>query len=278
MSKLNVPGATLHYEKIGSGPLLLCVSGGNGSLEVWQRLSHEFRDRFTTVSYDRRGFSRSTLSGAQDYEHRLQRDADDAAALIQHLSPDEPATVLGSSSGAIVSLELLRRHPDAIRLLVCHEPPLFNLLPNRGETIKKQHEIYDTYRRGGMAPAMEEFADLIKAGPERPFLIHAFDAGSGPYAAPNGIYWMEREVLHYPMADLKSEMFQPYRSRLLPVNAELSDREAGQYVANVTLTKELGLELVHMPGAHMGYATHAKQFAEALLNALKEKDGFYDKL
>ena len=278
MSKFEVPGATLHYESTGSGPLLLCVSGGGGSYEVWLRLSKELSDRFTVVSYDRRGFSRSHLSGEQDYEHRLQRDADDAAALIQHFSPDEPATVIGSSSGAIVSLELLRRHPDLIRVLVCHEPPAFKLQANTDEIFAKQQDIYDTYRRSGIPPAMEKFADLIKANAEKPFLMKSFEAGAGTYNFVNGMYWLEREFLVYPMTDFTSKMFQPYRTKLLPANAELTDHDTCQYQANVTLAKDLGLELVHLPGAHVGYASHAKQFAVVLMDALKEKDGFYGNL
>lgn len=53
MPELDVPGAILHYEAIGSGPVLLCIHGGDGSGEIWRRLSGELRDRFTVVFYDR---------------------------------------------------------------------------------------------------------------------------------------------------------------------------------------------------------------------------------
>ena len=54
-----------------------------------------------------RGFSRSYLSGSPDYKHRIETDADDAARLIKYISPRKPSTVIGNSSGAIVSLKLL---------------------------------------------------------------------------------------------------------------------------------------------------------------------------
>jgi pimeloyl-ACP methyl ester carboxylesterase len=44
---------------------------------------------------------------------------------------DEPAYVFGNSSGAIIGLELGARHPGQVRTLVAHEPPLFELLPDR---------------------------------------------------------------------------------------------------------------------------------------------------
>lgn len=35
MPELEVPGATLHYQVVGEGPLLLTISGANGSFEIW---------------------------------------------------------------------------------------------------------------------------------------------------------------------------------------------------------------------------------------------------
>ena len=120
MTYLEVPGASLYYESVGQGPMLLCISGGDGSCESWRGFAEFLKDHFTVVMWDRtstlafcladdidanvssgRGFSRSHLNGSQDYEHRLETDADDAARLIEHVSPREPATVIGNSSGPL---------------------------------------------------------------------------------------------------------------------------------------------------------------------------------
>jgi pimeloyl-ACP methyl ester carboxylesterase len=56
MPKLTVPGAELYYETTGLGPLLVMVSGANGSVELWQPFIAHVKAHFTVCSYDRRGF------------------------------------------------------------------------------------------------------------------------------------------------------------------------------------------------------------------------------
>src|SRR2546429_8720630 len=107
MSPLRVPGAQLFYGVGGEGPLLILIPGARGEGEVSRPLAHALAAQYQVVIYDRRGFSQSSLDGPQDYDHRLDTDADDVRRLIEHLT-DQPATVFGSSSGAIVALEVIR--------------------------------------------------------------------------------------------------------------------------------------------------------------------------
>ncbi|HXC27237.1 MAG TPA: alpha/beta hydrolase [Stellaceae bacterium] len=97
---LEVPGARLYYETRGAGPLLLLIPGANGDANGFPPLADRLAAEFTVVTYDRRGYTRSILDGAQDYAHRLETDADDTRRLIEHLAA-EPATVFGTSSGAV---------------------------------------------------------------------------------------------------------------------------------------------------------------------------------
>ncbi|HLM20172.1 MAG TPA: alpha/beta hydrolase, partial [Propionibacteriaceae bacterium] len=127
MSILEVPGARLYYETHGSGPLMLMVPGASGAGDGFKRVRQHLAVHYTAVTYDRRGFSRSNLEGPQDYDCRLETDADDAWRLIEHLH-DEPATVFGASSGAIVALQLLTRHPSVVRTLLPFEPPAVRVL------------------------------------------------------------------------------------------------------------------------------------------------------
>lgn len=111
-SEILLTAVDLYYETIRSGPLILLITGADGRDQVWRPLAEHLAAKYTVVNYDRRGYSQSIISGAQDYENRLATDADDAAALIAHLSPDLGATVVGNSSGAIVGLNVLLRHPE----------------------------------------------------------------------------------------------------------------------------------------------------------------------
>ncbi|KAM0715538.1 hypothetical protein Q7P37_009036 [Cladosporium fusiforme] len=254
MPELDAPGALLHYEAVGSGPVLFCIHGGDGSGEIWRRLSGELKDRFTVVFYDRRGFSQSYLTGAQDYAHRLETDADDAALLIKHVSPTAPATVIGNSSGAIVALKLLARHPEIIHTLLAYEPPAYRFLPDA-------------------EPAFERFLELVKAdeGMKMAMQNMRMDDVGRNY---NVLDWMEREVLYYPGAawDVDVEL-RPYREKLILVNGELSNEEASRVRANVALAGMLGSEVVIFPGGHVGHASHAEDFARRLVEVLEARGG-----
>jgi acetyltransferase/esterase len=86
MSTLDVPGAILHYETQGSGPVLVLISGANGEAGIFKSLADALQDAFTVVRYDRRGFSDSRLTNAQEEgDRRLTADGNDVASLLTHL-------------------------------------------------------------------------------------------------------------------------------------------------------------------------------------------------
>src|SRR5712691_7434311 len=148
MSTLKVPSAQLSYEVTGEGPLLILIPGAAGVGEVFRQVVDELAARYQVVTYDRRGFSRSSLDGPQDYDHRLSTDADDVRRLIEHLT-DKPATVFGSSSGAMVALEVLIHSPERVQTVVVHEPPTVSLLPDAAKWQAFFDGVYDTYREAG---------------------------------------------------------------------------------------------------------------------------------
>ncbi|MEU0486292.1 hypothetical protein ABZ260_44925, partial [Streptosporangium sp. NPDC006013] len=74
---LKVPGATLHYEVRGTGPVLLLICGGVYDAAGYAALAGQLADRYTVVSYDRRGNSRSPLDGPPEQQsidaHHIRR-------------------------------------------------------------------------------------------------------------------------------------------------------------------------------------------------------------
>jgi len=113
--------------------------------------------------------------------------------------------VFGSSSGAIVALDLLTRHPDRVTTVIAHEPPLVELVPD-GPAVKTVFdEVYATWQREGGEAAMREFATKIfgempPAGrPRRPVpscrspivdMMARIQANLG--------FWMEHGAPHVP--------------------------------------------------------------------------------
>ncbi|WP_436764542.1 alpha/beta fold hydrolase, partial [Streptosporangium sp. V21-05] len=110
--------------------LLIC--GGVYDAAGYASLAQRLADRYTVVTYDRRGNSRSPLDGPPESQS-VETHADDAHRVLVEagVTAADPAYVFGNSSGAIIGLELAARHPERVRVLVAHEPPLFELLPDR---------------------------------------------------------------------------------------------------------------------------------------------------
>lgn len=280
MPTLEVPGASLSYTVHGSeGPFILLIAGALGTGAHFAPLvsplvSHGFR----VITYDRRGFSRSTLVGGQDYAHRLERDADDAAALISHLrssSDPEPAYVFGNSSGAIVALAMLRRHRDLVTRVVSHEPPLFHALPDEHATVARDstRATYDLYRQSGVETAMRPFAEKFLLPEELAALAGAGALGStDPDQAriqfSNTMYWFERELCQYPETPVHLDELEQCKDKLINAVGEQSMTLPAGVVAQA-LARSLGQDVLILPGGHVGYVAHPNGFAAKVVGAVK---------
>jgi pimeloyl-ACP methyl ester carboxylesterase len=264
-SILEVPGAALYYETYGSGPLMLMIPGATGSADGFRAVTEHLAADYTVVIYDRRGFSRSQLRGAQDYERRLETDADDARRLIEHLS-GEPATVFGSSSGATVALEVLTHHPPVVRTLVPYEPPVIRQLPDGGrEMLSFFYGLYDLYRQSGTGPAEVKFRERALSESDR---RHAPPApGPGAPILVNTTYWFERELRQYPPVDLDLRALRARAERIVPVVGRES-RGYPAHEATMGLARRLHRDVTELPGGHLGHLTQPAEFARELLQAL----------
>jgi acetyltransferase/esterase len=231
MSTLNVPGATLYYEVSGDGPLLIMTPGAAGTGQVFRPLLGPLAERYQMVTYDRRGFSRSELDGPQDYDHRLDTDADDVRRLIEQLtdkrsSPvDRPAVVFGNSSGAIVALEVLIRYPEQVDIVVAHEPPVVNLLPDAAKWRTFFDEVYDTYRQSGVTKAMHQFANGTLGSEDSKVLARNMKLHTNEQNLANATYWMEHELRQYPRVKLDLDALATHTRQLMLVGGRDSQHQ-----------------------------------------------------
>lgn len=121
----------LYYEVRGDGPAVLLIPGASGDAGHFTRTAKRLADEFTIITYDRRGNSRSAATNDPVAAAAMSAQADDAAALVRAAGFDN-AVVVGTSGGAIITLELLIRRPEVVKGAVVHEPPLLSLLPQAG--------------------------------------------------------------------------------------------------------------------------------------------------
>ena len=146
-------GVALAYEERGSGPLVLLVHGmaddAAGIAELAGTLSSEAR----VIAYDRRGYGRS--GAPVPYERTtVEEQAEDAAALLRRLDAG-PAVLWGADFGALVCLDLCKRHRALVRAAVLVDPPLFAFSRLATEALADERAVLeDALRSGGPQAAV----------------------------------------------------------------------------------------------------------------------------
>jgi pimeloyl-ACP methyl ester carboxylesterase len=158
---LDVPSAALTYDirtnDSSTEPTLLLIGSPMGAAGFGTLAGH-FADR-TVVTYDPRGVERSRRTDDAT-ESTPDEHADDLYRLITALRAG-PVDLFASSGGAVNALALVGRHPEQVRILVAHEPPTAQVLPDRESALAAAEDIHDTYQRSGIGPAMGKFIALV---------------------------------------------------------------------------------------------------------------------
>jgi pimeloyl-ACP methyl ester carboxylesterase len=261
---LEVPGARLHYEVRGSGPLLL-VLGSPMAAAMFAPLADALADDHTVVTTDPRGIGSSPLADP-DQDSTPDLRADDMAAVLDALGADS-ADVFGSSGGAETGLAMVVRHPRRIRTLVAHEPPLLELLPDATAQHAAIDDIVETFHRDGPGPAWFKF--MVNAG----FDLGAEGAPAGPPQEASA--QAEADAARFFAHELRpGTRWRPDVDALAAAPSRVVvgiGADSGgliTYRTSVALCERLGSEPVEFPGDHGGFLGDPIGFAEALRKAL----------
>jgi pimeloyl-ACP methyl ester carboxylesterase len=265
---LTVPGATLHYEKHGSGPVLLLIPGGAADAGLYAGMAADLATRYTVVSYDPRGLSRSPLDGPlADQEVAVW--SDDARRLLDLLSPHEEVSVLGCSSGAIVAVDLLARHPGRLRRVVAHEPPLLELLDDPAPHRELFAEVREVFRAEGAGPAMARLGEGLGGRPsaeaaEPPPEIQEM----APRMHANLPVFLGHMLVPFSSTVPDLAALRPVARKLVPAAGRDSRAQVPLYGPVARLAELLGSQVVEFPGGHLGAVESPKEFAKELLAVL----------
>lgn len=274
MYTLDLPGANLRYHKVGKGPILILIPGANGTGDIFLPLAERLKEHFTVVAIDRRDYGKSELTkplpevaSNPDSDYRVKRDAQDVATLAQQLSA-EPVYVLGSSSGAIVAMHVLKEHPDVVKEIAFHEPPINTFLPDSNYWKEKNDEIVNMALTEGLQKAMQYFGKTLNIAP--------LDAKSMSQPVSENdedqkvqyermMFWVEYEIRQYTHSDIKLSDLAQYKDKTILFNGTDSKGSFPQDV-NFYINEETGIRLLDIPGGHLGYVQKPDGFAEVLLN------------
>jgi pimeloyl-ACP methyl ester carboxylesterase len=285
---VDTPDVVLHVNRVGEGPVVVLVPGGGGDAAMYQDLVPVLARRFSVITYDRRGNSRSRWKespeapGAlrvQDAQRiDLDAQATDLVAILDHAGLDK-AFVFGSSAGAAITLTLLTSYAHRIAGAVVHELPAIRVLPDAAERQALFDDLARITDREGALPAMLKFAATTMDRPPRLF-EHRFGRKVGAMAIKlSNLFVPKNNDMRrlFGNADLLMRFEVPLFIRYLPDVAALrrtgvrwafgvGQVSGGRYYSRPArqLSAELGVPCLEFPGGHLGYQQHAEEFARRL--------------
>ncbi|MGH1525983.1 alpha/beta fold hydrolase [Leifsonia sp. L25] len=120
----------------------------------FRALASHLPDR-VVVTYDPRGLGRSTRSDGE-VTNTPTTQAEDVHAVIQALGTG-PVDLFASSGGAVTALALVTAHPENVRTLVAHEPPLPGVLPDAEAAERSLDAVHAAYDAKGFGAGMAAF-------------------------------------------------------------------------------------------------------------------------
>jgi hypothetical protein len=153
-------------------------------------------------------------------------------------------------------------HPEDVRTLVAHEPPLVALREDRETAIRVTANIVETYQRAGYGPAMAKFIQLVMVqGPLPDDYLDKPAPGPAQFGLPTEDDGSRDDLLlsgnlAMPPFMPDADALRATPARVIPAIGELGEgglaRRGGEAFA-----KLLGVDPVLFPGDHGGFAATA---------------------
>jgi pimeloyl-ACP methyl ester carboxylesterase len=258
-------GADIHFECRGSGPGLLLISGGGGDAGNYSEIADSLADEYTVLTYDRRGNSRSPLRTAPT-KLRVEEQSADALAVLEHNGMSS-ASIFGSSSGAVIGLDLAARSPHAVELLVAHEPPVISVLDDSEQWVTFFDELDRIVEEQGVGPALMKFMSSVGHAENEPRAPELMQRLAG-----NWEFFARYEMR--PVAEFVPDL-EALREGKVPLVLAGGHESRSYYYCRAAevIAARLGVDFVEFPGHHMAYLDDADSFVPILRQVLRTHRG-----
>jgi pimeloyl-ACP methyl ester carboxylesterase len=258
-STLDAPGATLTYDvrrnDASTEPILFLIGQPMGA-EGFVTLCSHFTDR-TVVTYDPRGAERSVKTDpASPVNPDIQ--ADDVHRIIQEIDGG-PVDLFGSSGGAVTGLALVAKHPEDVRTLVAHEPPLASQVADRELAEAACLAVHTTYQEKGWGAGMAHFIAIVShRGPFTAEVVAQPAPDPAMYGMPADDDGNRNDpmlgwgLLTVPTYEPDYDALRSASTRVVLAAGEESNGEMAQRGA-YAVAERLGTEVTVFPSDHGGF-------------------------
>lgn len=266
IGRLRIADADLHYEVRGTGPLVVLV-GCPMDASAFEPLAEQLTADHTVITTDPRGINRSTVDDP-DRDVTPEMLADDLSRLLSHLDAG-PATVFGSSGGAVSALALVLAHPEQVTTVVAHEPPLDELLDDRDRLRVETEDIVATYLSGDIPGAWGKFLDQAGIELSEEEMASGWPEEPTPQAVADELFFFAHTLR--PTTWWRPDL-EALRQATPRIVVGLGVASAGQSCdrTSTALANELGITTTPFPGDHTGFVDHPAEFADWLRSVLHE--------
>ena len=257
---LSLPDAEIVHHLRGplppaDGEPALLMIGQPMTSEGFTELGEEMAGR-TVITYDPRGLGESTRSDGSDLNDPRSQ-AEDLHALIGEIGG--PVDVFGSSGGAVAGLALVTAHPEDVRMLVAHEPPVLAALPDAELAGRANAAVARAYQERGWGAGFAAFLAMSMWQGE---FTEAFLDQPLPDAAQFGLPPQDDGSRDDPLLSGTSAPVTDYvpdletlRSSPATIVLAVGEKTGQALTARTTrgLAAQLGQEAVVFPGDHGGF-------------------------
>ncbi len=153
-------GTVIAFDKTGSGPAVILVSGATMARMAWTELAKLLSPHFTVYAYDRRGRGDST----DTQPFALEREIEDIEALIEVAGGS--AYVYGISSGGALALEAAARLGRKVKKLALYEVPYDNDPKAKAQWRQYRQNLDKAVTEGRNGDAVKLFMELVGVPPQ----------------------------------------------------------------------------------------------------------------
>ena len=247
---LSVADADLYFELRGDGPLVVLAAAPMDA-DAFVPLAELLAADHTVLTSDPRGINRSSVRDRSAPSTPQQRAAD-LAALIDHAGRGPAALVLGSSGGAVSVLAFAEAYPQSAAVVVAHEPPLLEIVPDRDALWAGTEDMLATFETGDRLATFRTFMKV--ANLELPDEVVMMMAGGTPTPQEAA-----DEAFQYRNMYRGTVGFRPDVARLTTgtprVVVGIGENSAGELCDRTSraLAGLLGTEPAMFPGGHVGF-------------------------